>query len=286
MTQSLRALLHGVVDYAGLFPPAKLDMAPAAENYERYMAGAHNWMLGRFVLPVARFEAFLSAVPDIALGWRISALATDGGDGARISEFNRANEGRFVVDSVELKPPSADAVAELVRSLPDGVDAFVETPWDTDAGEWFAAIAAAGAHAKIRTGGVTPDAFPTVEQVAQFVLSCRDAGVAFKATAGLHHPVRADYRLTYEADSAQGTMHGFLNVFLAAAVASAGGQAGELAAVLAANNDGFVFDDAGVRVFERQMTTLDVEKARAFIRSFGSCSFEEPVDDLKGLGLL
>ena len=79
-----------------------------------------------------------------------------------------------------------------------------------------AAIARRGGRAKMRTGGVTAEAFPTAAQVLRFLRACTEARVPFKATAGLHHPLRAEYRLTYAPDSPRGTMFGFLNVFLTA----------------------------------------------------------------------
>ena len=58
MSEHLRALLHHVVDYAGLFPPAKLDMQPTVDNYAAALAGADQWMLGRLIVPVKRLDEF------------------------------------------------------------------------------------------------------------------------------------------------------------------------------------------------------------------------------------
>jgi hypothetical protein len=139
-----------------------------------------------------------------------------------------------------------------------------------------------GLRAKIRTGGLTEDAFPSTTAVAEFLRACNDAGVAFKATAGLHHPLRCVKPLTYEVDSPVGTMHGFLNVFLAAAMLD---RADEI--LLEEDPHAFTFDDDGVSWRDRRVRTEELatmRRERAI--SFGSCSFEEPIGDLRELGWL
>src|SRR5439155_3046702 len=99
---------------------------------------------------------------------------------------------------------------------------FAEIPVDSDP-EWLiAAIGRSGVSAKIRTGGVTPEAFPSARDVVRFMRRCVDTGVRFKATAGLHHPLRAEYPLSYAPASARGTMYGYLNVFLSASLMANG----------------------------------------------------------------
>lgn len=143
-------------------------------------------------------------------------------------------------------------------------------------------LAKRGLRAKIRTGGVTADAFPAPERVAAFLRACNEAGVAFKATAGLHHPLRCVKPLTYEANAPSGTMHGFVNVFLAAAML-------EHADAILREEDprAFTFRDDGVawRGHEASVDALATMR-RDFALSFGSCSFEEPIHDLKELGWL
>ena len=136
--------------------------------------------------------------------------------------------------------------------------------------------------AKIRTGGITEDAFPSPERVAQFIRACKEAGVAFKATAGLHHPLRCVKPLTYEPNAAMGKMHGFVNVFVAAAMVDFAEE------ILSEENpNAFVFGDEGVAWRGHEVSTEDLAKTRKhFALSFGSCSFEEPIGDLKELGWL
>ena len=139
-----------------------------------------------------------------------------------------------------------------------------------------------GLRAKIRTGGIAEDAFPTPERVAAFIRACRNEGVAFKATAGLHHPVRCVKPLTYEPSSPTGAMHGFINVFLAAAFVD---DAEEV--LLDGDPDSFEFDDDGVSWRGLRGTTEELARMRQELAiSFGSCSFEEPLADLRELGWL
>lgn len=136
--------------------------------------------------------------------------------------------------------------------------------------------------AKIRTGGVTADAFPTTERVALFIRACREAGVAFKATAGLHHPLRCVKPLTYEPNAPTGTMHGFINVFVAAALV-------DHAEEILREDDprAFAFTDYDVAWRGHQVRTEELARVRRdFALSFGSCSFEEPISDLKEMGWL
>jgi hypothetical protein len=139
--------------------------------------------------------------------------------------------------------------------------------------------------AKIRTGGVKPEAIPSGEAVAAFIRACAVRRLGFKATAGLHHPIRAEHPLAYEPNSPRAVMHGFLNVLLAAAFAWHGRMAIE-PVLSVADPAAFRFDDrAHWRDWSLTLGQLN-EARRRFIHSFGSCSFEEPVRDLQSLGFL
>jgi hypothetical protein len=135
---------------------------------------------------------------------------------------------------------------------------------------------------KLRSGGVEAKAFPSPEQVALAIATCRDAGVPMKFTAGLHHPIR------HHNDSVQTKMHGFINVFAAAAIAHAhrSVDAKQLQAILEDEEaTSFAFDNDSLRWRSLAVTTAQVETARReFAISFGSCSFDEPRDDLRALG--
>ena len=292
---SLRTLLAHAIDYAGLFPPAQLDMRAAAAEYASQLAGPDAWALGRFVLPASRLEELEREAADLlpragAEPWRISALVAPDADPRPITDFNarhaRPGQGAALVDSIEAKasePAEVAAVAALARTMV----AFVEIPVDRDPAPLVDAIRAIGARAKIRTGGTTADAFPPAAHVARFLRACVDAGVPFKATAGLHHPLRAEYRLTYAPDAPRGTMFGYLNVFLASAFLMAGASEAD-ATTLLEERDVAAFDFAGdgVRWRDREISGAELARARErLVLGFGSCSFREPLDDLAALSL-
>ncbi len=238
---TLRTLLHSLVDYAGLFPPAALDMHRAVHEYALHRAGEHAWMLGHFILPVSRLDEFETALASLGP----SPSATSGGSAscpvadldatlARDHRLQRAKSrtDSAVVDTIELKLDAVPDLAAALATVPPHLTTYVELPIDDDLAPRLAVISAAGARAKVRTGGVTPGAFPASHALARFIQACADAGVPFKATAGLHHPLRGEYRLTYETGSPHGMMFGFLNVFLAAAFARTGLTLKELALLL------------------------------------------------------
>lgn len=273
----LRALLTELIDYAGLFPPAGLDMATAVRNYASYLSSRYSWMAGRFIVPAGRLEEFEKAASPYTgrNDWKLSIL------GAPTAPL----PGRgYAVDAIEIR---ADRVKDIHPPGP-AVTYFEVSPSAPRLEAMIEAIAKAGARAKIRTGGLTADAFPDIPLVARFLSLCQRAGVAFKATAGLHHPVRGVHPFTYEPDSSRGTMYGFLNVFLAAAMIFAGASEQDAARVLDERSpDAFRFDDESISWQSFRLTREQIQRAREkFAISFGSCSFEEPANELLALGLI
>lgn len=296
-----RILLAELIDYAGLFPPAQLDMAGAVRAYAGYRDGASSWMLGRFIAPAAHLDEFEHAaaglLPAYAADapWRLSVLTNGSAeDLERIDAFNARHshpaEGLAVVDTIETKAGSVEAIDKLFQSSRDGTTMYIEIPIADDPADLIAAIGGGGARAraKVRTGGVTGDAFPPPDQLARFIRACVDAGVPFKATAGLHHPLRGAYRLTYADDSERGAMYGFLNVFLAAAFATRGLPLADIESLLQTSDPAaLTFDDSGATWRDHRLDLDDLRHARLRVATtFGSCSFTEPVADLHSLRLL
>lgn len=292
-------MLAASVDYAGLFPPARQDMATAVASYDRHGHEPESWMLGRFVVPAGRLSELAEAHRAHAgerAPWHLSVLidgTAPAADLARVGELNAAPGARLVVDVIEAKLAAgadAAAIAGLARAVQGAgrFELYVELPAEPDPVSLLRAIGAVHASAKVRTGGITAGAFPGAGALARFIRRCAECGVPFKATAGLHHPLRACHRLTYEPDAPSGWMFGFLNVLLAAALAHAGAEEQEIVASLELPSaEDVAFHDTGVRWRDRRLsTTLLRESRRALLRSFGSCSFEEPVRDLRTLGLL
>ena len=255
LARSLQTLLAHLIDYAGLFPPASLSMEQALANYQRYRDGEYAWMLGCFVVPAARAAEVPEGVPVSVIG---------------VDEIKAETEEDVHRIASEHRRPGG---------WPSGVPPLYVEITDLDLIDH---IAIHGLRAKIRTGGITPDAFPSSKDIAKFMRHCALHGVAFKATAGLHHPLRCVRPLTYEPNAPAGTMHGFINVFMAAAILT------RAEAILEDDDaSAFAFEEETASWRGHAVLTSDLALLREqFAISFGSCSFEEPVNDLKELGWL
>jgi hypothetical protein len=247
--------------------------------------------------------------PDGGEPWPISAII-DGDldeDLDSIFAFNHEHEqpknGLAVIDAIELKVPISGSgktgaawIDDAVELIPEEVFPFFEIPLISPGGGappdfrgMIAALAGADGAAKLRTGGITPDAFPAPAAVAEFLIACHAADVPFKATAGLHQACRAHYPLTYEPNAPKGLMHGFLNVFLAAAYVQAQRADAAMATAILEETDpkAFRFGDEVISWGPHGLEMLQIAQAReTFALSYGSCSFEEPVDELRTLGLV
>jgi len=296
-------LLHHLIDYAGLFPPAALDMTSAVANYETHLRSEYSWILGRFILPAARLEEFQkvleghrgshTATRDADSTWELSVLLGPdvSADNVRIREFKSGSYGfpiQAEIKSVEVKIATPEEIERLSAIIPAGLETYFEVPLLGSHRECIAAISNCGRRAKMRTGGETADKFPAPESVVAFIRLCAGSNVPFKATAGLHHPLRSLHRLTYQPESPSGVMHGFLNVFLASAFIRAGMDSALAVLLLQEQSpQAFHFDSDGILWREHRVTLRDIAAARQeFSMSFGSCSFTEPIDDLRSLHLL
>lgn len=304
MTASLRTLLSHVLDYAGLFPPARLSLEETLRNYARYRTEPEGWMLGRLVLPAARlseldaFSELFAAGPPFTFSilgrGGESAEAFQAGvqaDLGAIQQFRNRHGRRVVVDAFEVKLPLAlveqtgtEILQTPTRALQEaGLSVVYEPPQGTDWKGLLARLANSGAGVKLRCGGLEAGAFPSAEQVAQALALSRDHGVPLKCTAGLHHPLR---RFDTEL---QTPMHGFVNVFLAGVLAHCRGlNQPVLEALLLDDRPAhFVLGEEEVRWTEYRASREEIAQARhQAVLSFGSCSFDEPRADLRALGWL
>ena len=324
ITPSLQALLHEVVDYAGLFPPADLSLQRALQSYAEYREEEEAWMLSRFVLPVRRLPDLATHRPLLKRGapYDLSVLGTGGGttetfldaferDLEVIEEFEEDQRGRAQVDVMEVPLPDAlvggsqaDLTAfleavnrKLVAAGTAKLDLFLELPMRGDAVAGLPALGAAAAEhnsqqavpartvvgLKIRCGGAEPTDVPDADDVAALIVAARNAGIPFKATAGLHHPIR------HYDDGLDTEMHGFLNVFAASVLAAEHDlDRPAVRAILreeTADNFRFLKDALAWR--DLSVSLDDIRYARETLAlSFGSCSFEEPIDHLRDLELL
>lgn len=277
--RAAEALLHGAIDYAGLFPPAGLDLETTVRNYAAYRAGRDAWALGRLVLPAAKLAEFADRWSQYVAEWPIGLLLGSDYD----TEMRLAVDVGLRMDVIECRPARLEDIAEIRRRMPGDGLLFVESPEGCALQELIAAVASAGACAKVRTGGVLAEAIPASSTVARFLVLCARRDVRLKATAGLHHAIRGKQRLTYEAQSAAALMHGFVNFFVAATAAYEGTDETEIAEIL---NDGergnFNASVEGLQWRRRTFSSEAIREMREkFAISFGSCSFEEPIEEMR-----
>ena len=289
MLPSIRALLNEIVDYAGTFPPAGRTLADALEDYRQVKSGADGWMVGRFILPAANlhdFDALLSERDALELSIVLGPKPE-----ARMAEalaFAARGGARYRVKSIEFPPLAAPDIRMLAGTVPKSLEAFFEVPIDADLERRIGSIEASGARAKVRTGGVSAGIIPNPADLVRFLEACDDAGVAFKATAGLHHSLRGCYPLTYDPGSETDTMHGFLNLSIAAAIVHTFNAPTEAVdALVESSADQFEFHEHDVVWRHRTIPNDKLVATRTrFFRSFGSCSTREPIDELRRLNLL
>lgn len=322
MPPSLRELLADALDYAGLLPPARLELGPAIRHYAAGRASAEAWLLSRFVCPAARLEElgalrlgeFTPAVPCrvTVLGGEDPLTPEFVRDVRLISHFCHAHGPAYAVEALDvalspevLRDWRREEISEALNVLATrliehhraGVEVYVEPPGD---GDWEATVAKlVGAlelhdqtHGqpaptrigfKLRAGGAEPASAPTIEQVALVLAACRDASIPLKFAGGLHHPLRhTDAR-------SNAASHGFVNLFVAGVLAYARGvDQATLGAVLAEQSpEAFRFNAEELRWRERGASIDEIADARGeFVISFGSCSFDEPREGLRKLGWL
>jgi hypothetical protein len=269
----LGVLLSQVIDDAALFPPGDAPMAEAVPAHLDHEAGPDSGLIGRFLCPASRLAELRAVLPeDEVLMLGIIADTGFGGLGPAFAAVD--GDERFVVETVELRHPGTDELDALERLLPYGVEAYVEVAPDAMRDLLPTLAGREMLRAKLRTGGLTAEAFPTPTEVAEFLVGCSDLEVGLKCTAGLHHAVR------YKDSDTLFTHHGFLNVLLAAALAADGRDVPEVRAALE------VEDPDSLRAAVLALTVEDAAGARNLFHGFGSCSFAEPVEDLAKLGLL
>ncbi len=297
-----RVLLEGLVDYAGLFPPAALAMPGAVRNFAHYRASGAGWMLGRFVCPSSALELFSERADPLlprdagSIPWRLSVTA--GPDAAedldRIAAFNERHRVCFdecgaIVDAYEMRVSTEQEIAAIDAAVPRELTTYFElAPGHVDA--LMPVVAGVGRRAKLRAGGITAEALPPADAVVHFLQACLDHHVTAKATAGLHHPLRGTFRLTYETGAPIGRMYGYLNVFLTAAFLANGGEHAAAGRLLEESDPAaFVIEEEHI-IWRNARTagTLDrtlLQRVRHDVLvSFGSCSFTEPVDEIRAIG--
>lgn len=304
------ALLSGIIDYAGTFPPAALPLEKALESANIFrQKGRHPWLMGKVAYPLEVIRTFspkmLYAHGADGTPWIFTALGgkPEGDQFAdfaktvewELREISRWNERssfsslRAQIVAYEIKLPKQwEGIESLLDRLTHlefrNIDVFFEIdPEDVSSGEyvrffetlaeWVGEQERGGLipGAKLRTGGKIP---PTAEEIARFVVETVGCGLRFKATQGLHSAVT------------HGEHFGFVNLFATIALSQALGreefgvkQATQCLKDEAKNS--FVFSPSGFKWREYTLTNEEMESARRrHHASFGSCSVDEPDESL------
>lgn len=269
---ALGVLFAELIDDAAVFPPGDLPLTEAVPAHLEHDAGVHSGLLGRFLCPVSRLDG-LKLLLEEDEGLRLGLIADTGVDGVLAAFAALEDDDRMILEAVEIRHPG-ERLEELEQKLPYGVEAYIEIA-PADMRSLLPTLTGRELlHAKLRTGGPAAEAFPTPLAVAEFLVGCADLEVGVKCTAGLHNAVR-------HADAETGfTHHGFLNVLLAAERAGDGAEIEDVARILA------VTDGAELAKRVKALTVEDTARTRDLFHGFGSCSFQEPIEDLSKLGLL
>lgn len=314
---SLKNFTSKIIDYAGLFPPASLNLAQAFHNYVFYMQGSNKWMLNKFIIPAKRLNELLALMNDMKInGTAPFSVLGSGGDTIKafeenlaadmksIAEFIKSSENSVSIDAFEVRLPkeiieqdNEDDMLDLMISVSDALErtvgknvpVFYEAALDENYESAIIRIVESVASLnkscgyKLRTGGTESTAFPSAELIAFAIMTCCEFGVPMKCTAGLHHPIR------HYNEGVKTNMHGFLNIFGAGILAYTSNL--DEAEIIEVINDEdpyeFIFKEDGFEWNEIQVSNTQIKDAREnFIVSYGSCSFDEPIDDLKMLELL
>ena len=333
MKESLRTFMNGLIDYAGLFPPADLPLNEAISEYISQIKSDNSQMLSRFIIHTSKLDEldeFLPLFKDVG-PLRLSVLGGGGNSDdeylnkidqniTNINDYREKHGNKIEIDVIECKMPSNSpskstmekATASLNRNGLTHYHEFAELPpvgmnysteiddssWDKDITPTVKLISKLdNAGIKLRCGGIVKEAFPSVEQVAAMIQTCVIIGVPMKFTAGLHHPIR------HFADEYDEYMHGFINTFGAGVFATTfpkpkNSQEKYRMFILLShmiddqNAENFSFtndsmtwkvgDDRDTK-FEIDAETIENARKNGMI-SYGSCSFQEPIDDLTQLG--
>lgn len=314
---SLKNFASKLVDYAGLFPPAKLELLQAFHNFIFYSQSEYKWMLNKFIIPVKRLDE-LSKILDEMTIEGVVPLSVLGSGGNSADDFRKnfendlssmrsfldMHKSLMSIDVFETKLPSdltesdkGDELPELMqevskdlevtlgRSIPVFFEVNLKENYEEVIIRTVETIGAvnAGCGFKLRTGGTEASAFPAAEVIAFAIMTCTEFGVQMKCTAGLHHPLR------HYDESVSNYMHGFFNVFGAGLMSYTNNfdEEGLLEILNDEDPFEFIFDEEGLLYNDTRVTNEEIIEARKNLMiSYGSCSFDDPVNDLKTMELL
>lgn len=286
MPRSLAVLLESCLDYAGTFPPAQLDLKTAFENYLRYRTGEQKALVRSFVCSVSSMKDLPEhAEPEVVLsviGRRAENSIRENVDKdfAILSNFYETHSQNYRVQSYEIRANSPLEIynswfLDFYRMYP-GIRIFIEIPFDEKTlSDSLSTLKTEGLFAKVRI--VEGNSVLSIENLAQWIVSCRNLRLPFKATAGLHYPIYDKERGVYQ--------HGFLNLFCAGTIGFFGKEETDLHSILKCSDSSeFRFLEDAFEVFGHRVEIPHIREARGWLLSFGSCSVDEPVEGLEALG--
>jgi hypothetical protein len=279
MSTRVPALLSHLVDDAAVFPPGNAPLGEAVAAHHGHRAAWYADMIGPLLVPASAVRSGeLAGVVDRDLD---VGIVGDTGV-ARLAEAASTLPARVGLRQVEVAvakrgedpQPGLARLVEIARALP-GVACYAEIPlaWGLLAAlDTVTGLRGEGCDVapKFRTGGLAAELFPTPVELAAVICACRERGLRFKLTAGLHHAIR------YTDPETGLVHHGFLNVLAAVAAADAGADVADVAPVLA-GTDPVLLVEPVRRVLDRD---------RPLWIGFGSCSITDPLNDLVRFGLL
>ncbi len=276
---ALPAFARGLCDDAAIFPPGLAPLADAVPAHVRHVSAPYAELVGPLVVSAAALEELAGLVP-VEGGHRLElAVTVPEGPAAVPGVLTTVAALPVELRALEVAVPADVTATALVETLDaagidDAVEVFVEVPRDERRPDIIAALPSTRYKAKFRTGGIKAELYPDESELAAAIKAVVDAGVPYKATAGLHHAIRnTDPETGFE-------QHGFLNLLLATDAAVRGADADELVRILA-ERDGSAIAERIAALPEQR-----VAATRAAFRSFGTCSVSDPLTEMIELGLL
>lgn len=273
--------LQELIDYAGTFPPAGLSLSQALANFRQYQQGLAPSMLGRLICAGSAL-ASLSELLQPADNLLLSVLLSQPEEVALVEEFHARVNKSVRVDTVET------AWNEQAPKWADRWNYRLFFEVGSDAAAEAARMCApqsARLCLKLRTGSVKPEGIPSPEAVVAFLQAAHQSRVGYKFTAGLHHARPGDYALTYEANSPRGCCYGFSSLFGLACL-HWHGRLNDDQLLQGLRAQAVTQVDAGGLICQEAHCSAEeiAEYRRLGGRSFGSCSFEEPLQELQEMG--
>jgi hypothetical protein len=299
MNTSFVNFMTNLIDYAGLFPPAGLDIETVLGNYAGYLEGKNGWMLGGCIVPVRQLHRVA-----LHAGFRCSVIVSPGLPQDELDQLSSFTGSSSFTSSITMVETRLSEIANfpnrclnhllhlqtrLTQAGLQDVQLFVEADnvapiasqiasfnlSNSGGGGWIKKVGY-----KLRCGGLIKKDFPAPEKVADTIRICCEHEIPIKFTAGMHQPLRNH---STELNVMQ---HGFINILGATLLYWSGNLSKSeiLECLLDKNSQDFRFTEEKFSWKDKSILATEINQLRkSSVKSFGSCSFAEPVE---GLNLL